>query len=255
MLKLVACLALCIGFAEGHASAQGQGTPPPLAQVLQGEAKAEYEAARQLVDDNDYTGALAKFRHVHELSRDARLLWNMAACEKELRHYARTASLIEQYLQQSGASLPADSRRNANDTRLALRRLYSPVTLRNTTAEARISVDGVAVERTQPNGPISVDLGTHQLRVEQAGLKTFETQLDVPGGKELRIDVPAEKEEAPARVPDPRLTITTGGQQETIAVDGKVLASGHWQGSVAPGAHVVRVTGADKKPFEAQLDL
>jgi TolA-binding protein len=58
----------------------------PLASSLRGQAATDYQAARILFDDGDYAGASLKFQHAFEESGDARLLWNIAVCEKNLRH-------------------------------------------------------------------------------------------------------------------------------------------------------------------------
>src|SRR6187399_1311780 len=63
--------------------------PRSLSDVLTGEAKTHYDIARILYRDGDHAGALAKFRRAYEISHDVRLLWNMAACEKNLRHYVK----------------------------------------------------------------------------------------------------------------------------------------------------------------------
>src|ERR1700684_4579575 len=64
------------------------GAPKPLSQSLTGEAKAAYDAAKMLLGDGDFAGAAIKFRAAYDQSGDARLLWNIAACEKNRRHYA-----------------------------------------------------------------------------------------------------------------------------------------------------------------------
>lgn len=69
-----------------------QVAPKSLADTLTGDAKAEYEAGKLLYQDGDFKNALAKFQKAQELSKDARLSWNIAACEKNLRHYTRVSA-------------------------------------------------------------------------------------------------------------------------------------------------------------------
>src|SRR5437764_13820664 len=69
-----------------------------LAETLTGPAKSDYETARLLFTDGDFVGAEIKFKSAYETSHDARLLWNMAACEKSQRHYARAVDLVHKYL-------------------------------------------------------------------------------------------------------------------------------------------------------------
>src|SRR5262245_25502031 len=72
-------------------------SPQSLAESLPGEARANYDAGRVLFEDQDYAGALVKFERAFKHTPDPRLLWNMAACEKSLRHYARALELLERY--------------------------------------------------------------------------------------------------------------------------------------------------------------
>src|SRR3954463_12307468 len=94
---------LCLGSTFGTARAFAAPTAPapkPLSQSLSGEAQAAYKSAKLLFEDGDHVGALTKFKRAFELSNDPRLLWNMAVCEKELRHYARSAGLVSRYVKE-----------------------------------------------------------------------------------------------------------------------------------------------------------
>jgi len=82
------------GAKPGAASTATAAGPKPLAQTLTGDAKAAYDAAKLLVGDGDFAGAAIKFRAAFDQSHDPRLLWNIAACEKNQRHYARTIALL-----------------------------------------------------------------------------------------------------------------------------------------------------------------
>ena len=89
--------------AEAPPAAAPAAAPAPLSESLSGMARAEYAAARILYEDGDYQGALQKLRSAYDSSKDARLLWNMAACEKNLRHYALALGLVERYVSDGGA--------------------------------------------------------------------------------------------------------------------------------------------------------
>ena len=66
----------------------------PLGESLSGEAKTDYESAKVLYDDGDFVGAGSKFQQAYDRSKDARLLWNVAVCEKAQRHYVRVRALV-----------------------------------------------------------------------------------------------------------------------------------------------------------------
>jgi hypothetical protein len=224
-------------------------TPAPLSETLTGDAKAEYEAARLLFDDADYVGAAAKFNHAHELSADPRLLWNVAVCEKELRHYARASALVERYLAEAGNRLTEENRRSANETLAALRGFFSRLTLTGVPAGAQVLVDDGLVGTAPLAAPLELDLGSRKIRAERSGDEPFEQTLEVPGNSEMTLAVVMRPLPVTAH-----LIITTQADG-VIRLDDRVLGSGRWEGGVAPGRHQVRVVADNRKPFETQIEL
>lgn len=81
--------------------------PSTISDTLTGQVRKDYDTARVLLADGDFGGALVKFTAAYDASKDGRLLWNIAACEKTLRHYARAVALLRRY-----AEAPTT---NAND--------------------------------------------------------------------------------------------------------------------------------------------
>ncbi|MEO6601590.1 MAG: PEGA domain-containing protein [Polyangiaceae bacterium] len=228
----------------------------PLSQSLSGEAKSAYESGKLLVDDGDFAGALTKFKRSYDVSKDARLLWNMAVCEKEQRHYARAATLVSRYLKEGGALISVEQRRSATDTQNALRAFYSSVKLSGVRDGATVLVDGVTVGFTPLAEPLLLDLGTRRVRVEASGYEPFEKSIDVSGNNQLEVPVVLTAAAAAAAgVVPPRLSVTSAGERDIVSVDAKVVGSRHWEGVLSVGEHTVRVTAAHKKPYEIQLQL
>jgi len=238
-------------------------TPVPLAQSLTGPAKSEYDAGRLLFEDGDNAGALAKFKHAFELSNDPRLLWNMAVCEKELRHYALAAGLVGRYLRVASGRLTAEQRESAAETRKALRGFYSSVYLDGAPDGATVLVDGVEAGKTPLLDALPLDLGSRVLRLERAGFEPFEVKLDIPGATEVTVPITM-KRLADAGTPTgavlppgaaPKLSVTSAGARDVVTVDGKVVGSQHWEGSLSAGEHTVRVTAPGKKAYETRVNL
>ncbi len=232
------------------AAAQAQDRSTPLSNVLTGEAYSAYESGRLLYKDGDNAGALAKFSRAYELSRDARLLWNMGACEKELRHYARATTLIARYLKEGAGKLSADNLASAAETQKALRAFYSIVTLQQAPEGARVFVDGASVGTVPLAEPLALDLGPRTLRVELAGYEPFETKINVPGSTDLAVDVALK----PAKQAASRLVVDTA-EGDTVLVDDKAVGNGRWEGPLSPGRHSVKVTREGKQSYESVVQL
>ncbi len=244
-------LTLCLCAGTTVAAAQ----TAPLAETLTGEAKQAYESGMLLFQDGDATGALTKFAHAHEASHDARLLWNMAVCEKEQRHYANAAAYIERYLKDA-EHLTAEQRADATETLGALKAFYSPVLITNAPDGAIVSVDGLARGTTPLQQPLLLDLGAHQITVTKRGYVPVEKQLEVVGNADLEISAKLDPlPPTPAKVLPAKLTVTTTGDKDTVAIDGKVVGSRRWEGNLEPGQHALRVTAPGKKAYESHVDL
>jgi hypothetical protein len=223
--------------------------PAKLADALLGDAKIEYERAALLFRDGDYAGALAKYARAFELSGDARLLWNMAACQKALRHYFQSSKLVERYLNEAGPALDNEWVARAEETLAALRDLWSPLTVDVRPAGARVLVDDVELTVAGSAEAVGVDLGLRRLRVEAPGYEPYTATLDVPGRTPVKLTVTLVRPE-----PLARLDVAAESGAE-IAIDGRALAVGRWEGDVAPGAHRVRVTLPGKLPYESDVQL
>jgi hypothetical protein len=154
----------------------------PLAQSLQGAAKDAYAAATQLFKEGDFQGAEAKYTQAYDLSKDPRLVYDMAVCEKELHHYARTGALLRRYEQEAGASLSDEDRKRTDDALAALPRYVGMVTVSVDTAGAAIAVDGEAAGTTPLGSPLSLDPGKHVVVVRKDGYETVERPISVSAG-------------------------------------------------------------------------
>jgi hypothetical protein len=247
---LVSCLHAVPTSAQPVTHGAAPSQVAPLADSLSAEAKVEYESARLLFSDGDFAGASTKFKRAHELSGDPRLLWNMAVCEKELRHYARATTLVERYLLEGGDRLTDENRRSATETRDALRDFYSLVTMRGVPAGATVLVDGVDLGRVPLDRPIPIDLGSHRLRVEHPSFEPYESTFEVPGNSPLTLPITMK---ATAR--NARLQVSATPGDSVIRVDGKALGTTRWEGALSPGKHLVQVTAPGHVSYRLELEL
>ena len=255
----VATLTVAMSVDIAHAQGVGPrpGTSPsadgppaaPLATSLTGGAKADYDSAHSLFEIGDFNGALLKFKHAFEVSSDPRLLWNMGACEKELHHYGRAVSLVERYLHEADSRITAETRDNATATLTALRGLSSTATLTGAPGGAQLFVDEELVGTMPLVTPLALDIGSHKIRIEHPEFEPFEQNVDgVTGGGTLTISV--------AMRPLTAGHLHVGANPgDTIVVDGKVLGTEHWDGTLPPGSHKLRVTAIGKTPYEADVEL
>ena len=135
-----------------HAAVEG---PKPLADALRGDARTAYDSANLLISNHDFAGALAKFKEAYLASAEPRLLYNMALCEKNLRHYASMQLLLRRYAREGAAQLTADDRAAVDAALAAIQNLVASLTVTVDVDGATILVDGVGVGQSPLKEPLA----------------------------------------------------------------------------------------------------
>lgn len=228
-------------------------TPPPaqpsLSESLTGTAKDDYESARVLYTAGDFPGAGIKFQSAYDASHDPRLLWNLAAVEKSLRHYARVEALLDRYLKEGGDSVSEADRAQALGVLDTVRGLIADVTVTVDQANATVSVDGVSVGTTPLATPLRLDLGARLIRVQKDGFKPFESTQTIAGPGALTVSAKLEP-----IVHEGRLRVLAQSDA-AIRLDGKLVGTGTWEAIVPSGSHTLVVTAPGRKRYVSELSV
>lgn len=218
----------------------------PLSDTLTGTARGEYEAGKLLYNDGDYAGAALKFLRAYDESKDPRLLWNAAAAEKNLRRYVRVADLVGRYMREAGDRLTADELSEAKVLLDTVRAFISDVTFKIVPDGATIMVDEQPVGVSPLPGPVQIEMGQHKLKVSKPGFQDFSAAQSFTGGAATSVEISLQ-----AVVHEGKLRIIAG-PGDVIRVDGKVVGTGEWEGTLPSGAHSVAVSGEGKRPYQSE---
>ena len=118
----------------------------PLAQSLPPDAKRDYDAGKLLFEDGDYATALLKYRAAYDATHDPRLLWNVAVCQKSLRHYAKAAGDAGALPRRGRRrSLRRRTARDAQDLSRAIAPFTRPMTVDVSEPGAEVWIDDALV--------------------------------------------------------------------------------------------------------------
>jgi hypothetical protein len=219
----------------------------PLGESLRGAARADYAAARILYEDGDFAGALTKLESAYAASKDPRLLWNMAACEKALRHYASVIDRLERYLKEGAALIGEEERKATRELVDTVRGFVNELRLDVRPGGVDVLVDGARVATTPLDKPLWVDMGRRKLRFEKAGFVPYETEMELSGGSsvDLAVELAPEVHEGTLRiVSDPKAV---------ISVDGHVVGTASWVGQLPSGVHTVHISAEGKQPHKTDV--
>jgi hypothetical protein len=226
----------------GHAGAR-----KPLSQSLTGSAKTDFDAAKLLATDGDFAAALIKFHNAYEASKDPRLLWNVAFCHKNLRHYAKVLATLKRYIDEGGQVLSENDKKEAQD----LIALIEPFTTR---ALLKISEDGAAIYADDElvgssplTAPVTLDIGERHLRVVKEGFLIFEKTLAIGGNSEVTVEVTLEKEVHEGRL------IVNAPPNAAIFLDDRQVSAGRLDQTIPSGGHQVRVAAPGMRTFQSEV--
>ncbi len=232
----------------GAAHAAAPDPPPTLSTTLTGMAKAEYEGGKILFQDRDYQNALIKFEHAFALSKDVRLLWNIASCEKSLRRYTRVITLLERYQREGGELLTDEDRRDAKEILAIVRGLVSELRVMVSEPGAEVFIDDQKAGDA-PLSPVLVDVGARKIRVQKAGWKAQTQTVQVAGGGALVVTAKLEREVHKG------LLVIEAGPKDLIALDGKAVGLGRWEGALPSGGHTLRVSAPGMLAYQAEVTI
>lgn len=218
-----------------------------LAETLPKDAKAEYDDAFVLVRNGDFKGALAKFDSAYAKFSDPRLLWNMATCEKNLQHYGRSLTLVRRYIAEGKGLLTPSELQDAQAIEDGLAALTTTLKLTMKTPGASVSIDGDPVMDTAK--PLLVNVGEHVITAKKDDFIDFTSKVSGPGKATVEVIV--------ALTPiahEARLAIKAAAS-DSIAIDGKVVGTGTFAGTVKSGGHTVKVTASGHVTYEKEITL
>jgi hypothetical protein len=246
-------IATCVVLAApaSRSWAQSTAAPPPtpapatsvkpLGESLTGEARTKYDIGRILYRDGDYSGALANFRRAYDLSKEPRLLWNMAACEKNLHQYPRVLELVSRYLTEADAILTDDDRAEARAFAAAVTKLVASVKIDVTEPDAEVLVDDEVVGRSPLAAPVIVTYGKHRFRARKSGFIDAAEALEIQEGQSTAVRLEPKREVHGGRL------IVSAAAGDAISLDGQRAGERSFDGTVPAGPHVVEVSAPSKK--------
>ena len=184
--------------------------------------------------------ALELFLQSREAFSSSKNTMNAAICLERLERFDEALEMYEQVLRLHDDELDEENRASVQTT---IRRLSAKVgTLRvSSNVSGSLVVDGRLRGAVPMRAPLRLVPGRHVIRVLADGHATFETDVQVRAGDTGTVDAKLERlvRSGGLRVEDP----SAPGTQ--VMVDGAVVGETPWEGTLAPGPHLVQTRSAE----------
>lgn len=228
-LSLVAPTFTALTETDVHAQAKRK----PIRDQLPPEAQTHWDNAVSLYKLGRWADARTSFMSAYDASKNPRVLFNAAVCEKNLAHYAKAIDLYKRQLAEGAGKLAADEEAEVKTQIAGLEKLLAPVTITVSEPGADVFVDDERIGTSPLSGPTLVSFGERRVRATKAGFVDAAESVELKPGESKQISLKL----APTRKTGRVRVSVKGPKSADILVDKKRIAAtdpgtGTWEGDV-----------------------
>ena len=212
MLRTFAVILAMSSVASTSGAAPHKKKKPPATKdektAEQKEADRHFKSGVALFGEQKFSEALAEFDRAYEISPAPIVLYNIAACHRELSHYSEAVKYYRRFLDEGADKAPADRIVAAKAELDGILQRIARVSV-SAPDGAEVLVDGQSVGTMPLDMPLIVAPGEHKVVVHLEGKKDGDKNLHVASGDEVAVtiklgDLPKEPEEKVVVVEAPR---------------------------------------------------
>lgn len=221
-IALILSLSIAMPSIVAHPSAAiaAPSRPKSVRDLLSADAKKQWDTALALAQRNQWDGARAAFLQAYELSKNPRVLFNVAVSEKNLGHYPQAIDTFRRELDEGKGQLSPDEEAEINTAIVGLEKYVMTIAIDVSEPGARVFVDDIEVGVSPLKSPVTVAIGSHRVRATKAGSVDAQAYVD---GKERAPRVSLKLE---SNIKTARVTIQVAGPKSAVVkIDGREVGS------------------------------
>jgi hypothetical protein len=143
----------------------------------------------ELYNEADFRSAVVEFRRAYELSKNYKVLYNLAQTEYQLTNYVAALSYFEKYLAEGGSALDPTRRQEVEAEIPMVKSRIATVTIRTNVTGAAISVDDQSAGAAPLSGPLLMNPGSHRIVLRLSGYVDAVRGIEVGGGEYETVEV------------------------------------------------------------------
>jgi tetratricopeptide (TPR) repeat protein len=177
---------------------------PSYAQSSPAEAESHFKRGVGFYQEADFKAALVEFKRAYELSKNWRLLYNVAQAQYQAHDYAEALASFEKFLADGGDKVPRQRHAEVEKEISRLRARTGRLTVRANAPDATVTIDDEVVG--PPPVTRNVAVGARRVTVKKDGYQAWSRSVEVASGDDRLVEavlepVVATGNQAPAPSP------------------------------------------------------
>ncbi len=211
----------------------------PLRETLPIEARGHWDAGIALARRGDkWREARASFKAAYDLSKNPRVLFNVAVCEKELGRYAAAYETFRRELAEGKEFLSPADEKEVSEAIAGLERYVAYLTIEPSEKDAEVFIDDDKLDSKKLTGPVLVSLGERRVRATKSGFADAEQLVTLAGGAKSTVSLKLQ-----ALVKTARVNVAVVGPASAIVkIDGKEVGPAPYAGLLVVSAEPHQVS-------------
>jgi hypothetical protein len=224
ILTLLAPAATSTLATDAHAQAK---PPPSIRATLPDDAKKQWDTGIAFAQRSYWDPARAAFLQAYELSKNPRVLFNVAVMEKNLGRYPQAIEVFRRELREGKGQLTAEEETEIKNAIAGLEQFLMAISIEVSEPGAKVFVDQEEVGVSPLPGPVTVAIGSHVVRATKAGFA--DAQERVSGDRKApAVSLKLEPIHKTSRVN----VSVVGPPSAIVKIDGKEVGGAPYSGQV-----------------------
>jgi hypothetical protein len=213
-------------------TAFAQAKKKTLREQLPPDAQKHWDTAIALYQRGQWDGARTSFNAAYEASKNPRVLFNVAVCDKNLGRYARAIETFKKELAEGKGQLSAEEEADVKTQITGLEQFVAQLSIDVNEPGAEVFVDDAKVGVSPLPGPVSVSVGERRIRATKAGFADGRDALELKSGATGKVSLKL--------VPNLKTAIVSvnvvGPANAVVKIDGKEVGAAPYRGQVSVSA-------------------
>ncbi len=200
----------------------------PLRDQLPEEAKKHWDTAVALYQRGQWDGARTSFNAAFDASKNPRVLFNVAVCEKNLGRYARAIDVFKKELVEGKGQLAPDEEADVKTQIAGLEQFVATVTIEVSEPGADVFVDDAKVGVSPLPGAVSVSVGERHIRVSKGGYADARETIELKAGATGKLAMKISPTQKTSLVN----VAVVGPTNAIVKIDGREVGAAPYKGQV-----------------------